>query len=119
MRPGTMYAFVAVGRRPGMSMWQMCVDRKMDPFGSVIEMGSGSGVLLRTCAPSMIKWLLAPESLRANSMGREWVVSWVCMLADMARGDVVVQAVSVAMSLASGRYLLCVVMGGEVGSSRM
>ena len=64
-RPGTMWACVASGRMSGKSRLQVCVDCNVAPSGSMMVMGLWSTCLLRTGAPSVMKWLVAPESLRA------------------------------------------------------
>ncbi len=65
-RPGTMCAWVAVGRSQGMSTLHVCVDFICLPSGSVMVSGCAATCLLMTCAPSAMKWLVAPESLRAD-----------------------------------------------------
>lgn len=62
-----MLACVAVAWSHGMSMMYVCVDFKnAAPFGSVMVMGFKSSCLLMTCAPLTMKWLVAPELLRAE-----------------------------------------------------
>ena len=64
--PGTTWALVASGDRPGKLRVAMCVDRNVRPSGSVTVMGIGSGRLFKTGAVSVTKWLVAPESLIAQ-----------------------------------------------------
>ncbi len=55
MRPGTMWAFVAVCRSHGMSRLHVCVDWIDLPSGSWTVMGSGSRRMLMAWAPSTRK----------------------------------------------------------------
>lgn len=48
-----------------MSRLHVCVDRNVAPFGHVIVMGLLLTWILATGAPSVMKWLVAPESLMA------------------------------------------------------
>ena len=66
MRLGMMCAQVVVGQRLGTSMSHVCVDRRVDPSGSNMVMGSTASRLLWMGVPSMRKWLVALELLRAN-----------------------------------------------------
>ena len=66
MRPATMCAWVAFGQRLATAMSHVCVDWRVDPFGSKIVKDSTACCLLWVGAQSMRKWLVAPESLRAN-----------------------------------------------------
>ena len=61
----SMCARVAMAGSHGMSKLQVCVDCNVAPSGSLMVMGLVSIRLLRTGAPSAMKWLVAPESLRA------------------------------------------------------
>lgn len=69
VRPGTTWAVIASGDKPGKFSVAMCVDRSVFPSGRVTVMGAGSGRLFSTGAVSVTKWLVAPESLMANGVG--------------------------------------------------
>ena len=80
VRPGTMWALVAFGRRPGMSISHVCVDWSVAPSGSMIVIGAVATCLLRTGAPCAMKWLVAPVSLMA--------VAWLCGVVGGVAGPV-------------------------------
>ena len=67
-----MWAVVASCCSHGMSTLHVCVDCNVAPSGSVMVMGCRATCLLVTCALSMMKWLVAPESLRADAWLRMW-----------------------------------------------
>lgn len=69
VRPGTTWALVASGDRPGKSRVAMWVDQSVQPSGSVTVVGAGLGHLFKTGAVSVTKWLVAPESLIAQMDG--------------------------------------------------
>lgn len=101
-RPGTMCALVASWRSHGMSTLHVCVDLRVAPSGSVIVIGWRSSCLLMTWAPSIMKWLVAPESLSAvavvlrfsggpsvgtwcsSSSSRESDAKWLMLRVDVA-----------------------------------
>jgi hypothetical protein len=67
--PGTMWARVAIGGRPGMFRLHVWVDCRTEPSGMVTVMGLLSICLLMTCACARMKWPVAPVSPRAYCVG--------------------------------------------------
>ena len=65
--PGTMCASVMAEGNHGMSRLHVWVDFNFIPFGMAIVMGRLAICLFTTGAPSMMKWLVAPESETAHS----------------------------------------------------
>ena len=63
--PGTMCALVASCHSHSMSTLHVWVEQIVAPCGNVIMIGLVSICLLTTWAPSQMKWLVAPELLRA------------------------------------------------------
>ena len=65
--PGTMCASVIDGGNHGISRLHVWVDFSFVPLGMAMVMGRVAICLFTTGAPSMMKWLVAPESETAHS----------------------------------------------------
>ena len=65
--PGMMCASVMLFDNQGIARLHVCVECNLVPSGSVTVIGFVALRLFTTGAPSMMKWLVAPESDTAHS----------------------------------------------------